>query len=285
MDKEDRQTSFSGLNGSSFPIIAGPCVIESSDHVTHMARLLAGVRDRLGLNLIFKASFDKANRSSSSSYRGVNLEEALPIFKQIKDEFSLPVLTDVHTPDQPARLAATVDVLQIPAFLCRQTDLLTAAAATGLSVNVKKGQFLSPWDVANVVEKLRAAGCRNYVITERGASFGYGNLVSDMRSIPIMQELGVRVIFDATHSAQLPGSLGGQTGGQRQYIPTVARAAVAAGCDGIFMEVHDQPERALSDAATQWPFDRFEELVGELLAFRETYRAHHQLRSEVNSRE
>jgi len=236
-----------------------------------MAGLLAGVRDKLHLQLIFKTSFDKANRTSAQSYRGVNLEESIPLFTRIREQYDLPVLTDVHTAEQPAQLRYAVDVLQIPAFLCRQTDLLQAAAKTGLTVTVKKGQFLSPWEVSNIVEKLRSAGCENLAITERGSSFGYNNLISDMRSIPIIQELGVPVIFDATHSAQLPGGLGSQTGGLRQYIPPVARAAVAAGCDGVFMEVHDNPPNARSDPATQWPFDRFESLLEELLAIRRVY--------------
>jgi len=259
------------FSDETFPVIAGPCVIESERHVLQMARLLAEARDRAGLQLIFKTSFDKANRTSSRSYRGISLEEALPIFRRIREEVGLPVLTDVHTPDQPALLRDVVDVIQIPAFLSRQTDMLTAAAQTGLSVNVKKGQFLSPWEVASIVEKLQDAGCESFALTERGTSFGYNNLVSDMRAIPIMQESGAPVIFDATHSAQLPGGQGSQTGGLRQYIPAVARAAVAAGCDGLFLEVHDQPDQALSDSATQWPLDRFESLMTELLAFRKTY--------------
>ncbi len=260
----------------SFPIIAGPCVIESEEHVLGMARMLAESRERLGLQLIFKTSFDKANRTSAQSFRGPGLEEALPIFQRIREETGLPILTDAHTPDQPERLKEVVDVIQIPAFLSRQTDLLMAAAKTGLSVNVKKGQFLSPWEVIHVVEKLKAGGCESFAVTERGASFGYNNLVADMRTIPILQTAGVPVIFDATHSAQLPGGPNGQTGGQREFIPAVGRAAVAAGCDGLFMEVHDDPARARSDAATQWPYERFESLVSDLLAFRQTYLgAHH----------
>jgi 2-dehydro-3-deoxyphosphooctonate aldolase (KDO 8-P synthase) len=255
----------------SFPIVAGPCVIESEQHVLDMARLLAEVRDRLGLQLIFKTSFDKANRTSSQSYRGVTLDAARPIFQRVREEFNLPILTDVHTPDQPEQLQDIVDVLQIPAFLSRQTDMLAAAARTGRAVNVKKGQFLSPDEVGRIAGKLKEEGCEEFAITERGASFGYNNLVADMRAIPIIQELDIPVIFDATHSAQLPGGLGSQTGGQRQYIPAVARAAVAAGCDGLFMEVHDQPEKALSDTATQWPFDKFETLILDLLAIRKTY--------------
>ena len=264
------------FSGKAFPVIAGPCVIESERHVLKMARLLAEARDRLGLQLIFKTSFDKANRSSPRSYRGVSLDDARPIFRRIREEFGLPVLTDVHTPDQPARLQGEVDVLQVPAFLSRQTDLLTAAAQTGLTVNVKKGQFLSPWEAANIVAKLREAGCESFAITERGASFGYNNLVCDLRAIPIMQELGAPVIFDATHSAQLPGGHGDRTGGLRRYIPALARAAVAAGCDGLFLEVHDQPDKALSDPDTQWPFERFESLMTEVSAIRKTYlEVHH----------
>ncbi len=259
------------LAQGTFPIIAGPCVIESEEHVLKMAQQLAQARDRLGLDLIFKTSFDKANRTSPTSYRGISLEEALPIFRRIKETTNLPLLTDVHTPDQPARLAAVVDVIQIPAFLCRQTDLLVAAARTGRTVSVKKGQFLSPWEVGNIVAKLKEAGCESFAITERGTSFGYNNLVTDMRAIPIMQELGVPVIFDATHSAQLPGGDGATTGGRRETIPAVARAAVAAGCDGLFMEVHDNPDKALSDRATQWPLDKFDGLVTGLLAIRKTY--------------
>ncbi len=259
------------FSADTFPVIAGPCVIESERHVLKMAHLLAEVRDRLGLQLVFKTSFDKANRTSSRSYRGISLEAALPIFRWIREEFGLPLLTDVHTPDQPDQLKDVVDVIQIPAFLSRQTDMLAAAAETGLTVNVKKGQFLSPWEMANIVEKLKEAGCESFALTERGASFGYNNLIADMRAIPIMQELGAPVIFDATHSAQLPGGQGDRSGGLRQYIPAVARAAVAAGCDGLFLEVHDQPDKALSDSGTQWPFDQFEGLVTQLLAFRRTY--------------
>ena len=259
------------FSNNEFPVIAGPCVIESEQHTLKMVRLLAEVRDRLGLQLIFKTSFDKANRTSSRSYRGISLENALPIFRRIREEVGLPVLTDVHTPDQPARLQDAVDVIQIPAFLSRQTDMLTAAAETGLTVNVKKGQFLSPWEAANIVDRLKGAGCESFALTERGTSFGYNNLVADMRAIPIMQELGVPVIFDATHSAQLPGGQGNRTGGEREYVPAMARAAVAAGCDGLFLEVHDQPDKALSDSATQWPFEQFEGLMTQLLAFRRTY--------------
>ena len=259
------------FGGDRFPVIAGPCVIESAEHVVFMAVRLAELGRDLGIELIFKSSFDKANRTSGDSYRGIGLEAARPIFRGIREQTGLPLLTDVHHPGQPAQLQDAVDVLQIPAFLCRQTDLLEAAAATGLAVNVKKGQFLSPWEVGSIIGKLKSAGSSNFAITERGTSFGYNNLVSDMRAIPIMQEQGATVIFDATHSAQLPGARGNSTGGLREYIPALARAAVAAGCDGLFIEVHDRPELALSDAATQWPLDRLEPLLRELLDLRRVY--------------
>ena len=262
------------FGGDRFPIIAGPCVIESEEHVVFMAERLAELGNNLGIELIFKSSFDKANRTSGESYRGIGLEAALPIFSGIRAQTGLPVLTDVHHPEQPAQLQGAVDVLQIPAFLCRQTDLLGAAAATGLAVNVKKGQFLSPWEVGAIIAKLQNAGSSSFAITERGTSFGYNNLVSDMRAIPIMQEQGAFVIFDASHSAQLPGAHGNATGGLRKYIPALARAAVAAGCDGLFIEVHDRPEQALSDAATQWPLDRLEPLLRELLDLRRVYLEH-----------
>ncbi len=247
----------------SFPIIAGPCVIESKKHVLKMARLLAEIRDRLNLQLIFKASFDKANRSLLNAYRGIWPEDDIPIFKTIREEIGLPVLTDIHIPWQAENLREVIDIIQIPAFLCRQTDLLIAAAQTDLAVNVKKGQFFSPYEISNIIEKLVLSGCKNYAITERGTCFGYNNLVVDIRAISIMQKAGVPVIFDATHSAKPPGG--------RQFIPTVARAAVAAGCDGLSLEVHDQPDKALSDSTIQWPLDQFEDLIVELLAFRKTY--------------
>ena len=260
-----------------FPIIAGPCVIESAEHVQGMAKMLAEARERLGIQLIFKASFDKANRSSISAYRGVDLAKAIAIFEVIKREYGLPIATDFHLPEQAGPLSKVVDVLQVPAFLCRQTDMLHAAAQHAPTVLVKKGQFLSPWEVKNIIGKLVESGCNQYALIERGTSFGYNNLVSDMRSIPIMQEQGAAVIFDATHSAQLPGKGGDHTEGLREYIPVVARAAVAAGCDGVFMEVHDSPDQALSDSATQWPLDKFDELVQELLAYRNTFTKVHNI--------
>ncbi len=254
-----------------FPIIAGPCVIESEEHTLMMAHKLAEIGESMGLDLIFKTSFDKANRSSLDAYRGVSIEEGVKILRRVKEETGLAVLTDVHTADQPEVLQDAVDIIQIPAFLCRQTDLLVAAAKTKKAVVVKKGQFLSPEEVTNILAKLAGAGCKNMAIIERGVSFGYNNLVSDMRAIAIMKKLGASVIFDATHSAQLPGGGGDHAGGMRDHIPAVARAAVAAGCDGLFLEIHDNPDEALSDKTTQWPLDKFVPLMSQLLAFRKTY--------------
>lgn len=256
------------FGNAALPLIAGPCVIENREHTLFLAGALKEITNRLGIPFIFKASFDKANRTSGDAYRGPGLENGLAILAEVKARFNLPLLTDIHQPDQAEPAARVVDVLQIPAFLCRQTDLLQAAAETGLTVNVKKGQFLAPSDMANVAEKLRQFGAIAILLTDRGTQFGYNNLVSDMRAIPIMRESGVPVIFDATHSAQLPGGAGTATAGQREYIPTVARAAVAAGCDGLFMEVHDHPDQALSDAATQWPLNELEQLLSGLAALR-----------------
>lgn len=252
-----------------FPLIAGPCAIEGRDHSLKMAESIRSIAEQVGLPYIFKSSFDKANRSSIRSYRGLGFEEGLKILGDVKSETGVLVLTDIHEPGQAKVVAEVADIIQIPAFLCRQTDLLTAASETGNIVNVKKGQFLAPWDMKNVVEKLEAAGCKQILLTERGHQFGYNNLVSDIRSIPIMQSLGYPVVFDATHSAQLPGGEGDQTAGMREYIPKVAQAAVAAGCDALFMEVHDDIEQAKSDAATQWPLDQLEELLIRLKRIRE----------------
>jgi 2-dehydro-3-deoxyphosphooctonate aldolase (KDO 8-P synthase) len=246
-------------------LIAGPCVIESETHALHMAEAIAAIAERLAMPYVFKASYDKANRSSGSSFRGLGLEEGLRILAKIKTELGLPVLTDVHESTLVPFVAEVADVLQIPAFLCRQTDLLNAAAQSGCTVNVKKGQFLSPWEMRNIVEKLEAQGCREIMLTERGSSFGYNNLIVDMRGLPVMRGFGYPVVYDATHSLQLPGGQGTATGGLREYIPHLARAAVACGIDGLFMEVHDQPERALSDAATQFPLDKLEPLLEKLL--------------------
>ena len=233
-----------------------------------IANAIQEITEKVGIPFIFKNSFDKANRSTFSSYRGLGIDEGLSILSDVKSQTGLPVLTDIHEASQTNSVADVVDVLQIPAFLCRQTDLLVAAAKTGKPVNVKKGQFLSPWDMKNIVEKLEISGCESILLTDRGTQFGYNNLVADMRAIPIMQKLAHPVIFDATHSAQLPGG-GTTTGGMREMIPTLAKSAVAAGCDGIFMEVHDNVHEAKSDASTQWPLDKLESLLLELKAIKE----------------
>ncbi len=253
---------------SDLPVIAGPCVIESREHTLRLVEALKTITGRLGLPFIFKSSFDKANRTAAAAYRGPGLEAGLRILAEVKTQFNIPVLTDIHWPEQAQKVAQVVDAIQIPAFLCRQSDLLVAAAQTGKPVNVKKGQFLAPGDMRNVVQKLEQAGNRDILLTERGVQFGYSNLVSDMRSIAIMRKTGYPVIFDATHSAQLPGGRGDATDGVRKYIPVVARAAVAAGCDGIFLEVHDNPDQARSDSATQWPLDKLEQLLIELKMIR-----------------
>ncbi|MEA1880810.1 MAG: 3-deoxy-8-phosphooctulonate synthase [Candidatus Marinimicrobia bacterium] len=252
------------FGGDGLPIIAGPCVIESRDHSLSMAEAIANVCEKVGVSLVFKSSFDKANRTSGDSFRGPGMDEGLSILSEIKESVGVPVLTDIHHPEQAATVAEVADILQIPAFLCRQTDLIEAAAKTGKTVNVKKGQFLSPWKVNSIVEKLVNAGNENILLTDRGTTFGYESLVSDMRSIPVMKETGYPVIFDATHSAQIPGASGGNTGGAREFIPTLAKAAVAAGADGIFMEVHDNVDEAKSDAPTQWPLDQLEDLLRSL---------------------
>ena len=245
-------------------IIAGPCVIESEDHALMMARECASRARDIGLDFVFKTSFDKANRSSIKSFRGVGLEAGLQVLSTIKREVGVPVLTDVHDVAQVDAVAEVADVLQIPAFLCRQTDLIQAAARSGRVVNIKKGQFLAPADARNIVEKAQAAGCDRVMLTERGVSFGYNNLVVDMRSFPIMSEFGVPIVFDVTHSLQLPGGLGHATGGLSQYIEPLARAGVACGVDAVFMEVHDAPERAPSDGPNMLPLHRLEALLGTL---------------------
>jgi 2-dehydro-3-deoxyphosphooctonate aldolase (KDO 8-P synthase) len=237
-----------------------------------MAREISRITSRLDVPYIFKASYDKANRSSARSFRGLGMEEGLRILQRVKDEFGVPVITDIHESHQVAPAAEVADVLQIPAFLCRQTDLLQAAAASGRVVNVKKGQFLSPWEIGNIIAKIEAAGGREIMITERGTSFGYNNLVVDMRSFPIMRQFGRPVVFDVTHSMQLPGALGDATGGQSEYIEYLARAGVACGIDGLFMEVHDNPAKALSDAATQFALDKLEGLLETLLRVHELVR-------------
>jgi 2-dehydro-3-deoxyphosphooctonate aldolase (KDO 8-P synthase) len=256
------------FGGNTLGLIAGPCVIESRSHSLKMANAIQEISQKVGIPFIFKTSFDKANRSTFSSYRGPGLDEGLSILSDVKNQTGLQILTDIHEESQANSVADVVDVLQIPAFLCRQTDILVAAAKTGKPVNVKKGQYLSPWDMKNVVQKLEISGCKTILLTDRGTQFGYNNLVADMRAIPIMQELNHPVIFDATHSAQLPGG-GTTTGGMRDMIPTLAKSAVAAGCDGIFMEVHDNVLEAKSDASTQWPLDKLESLLLELKAIKE----------------
>ena len=249
------------------PLIGGPCVIESRDHSLKMAESILSITESLGIPFIFKSSFDKANRSASDSFRGPAIENGLQILSDIKKELGIPVLTDVHLPDQCKEVSEAVDVLQIPAFLCRQTDLLHAAGKTGKVVNIKKGQFLAPNKMRFAAEKVSNTGNNNILLTERGSSFGYG-LVSDMTSIPTMQKTGYPVIFDATHSAQLPG--GEQiTGGNRKIIPTIAKAAVAAGCNGLFMEIHDNPDKAKSDSETQWPLDKLKSLLSIIIKVHE----------------
>lgn len=255
-------------NDAPLSIIAGPCAMESREHAMKMASTLKDICSRLGIGLIYKSSFDKANRTSLTGKRGMGLEEALPVFAEVKERFGLPVLTDIHENAHCAAVAAVVDILQIPAFLCRQTDLLIAAAQTGRTVNVKKGQFLAPWDMKNVVAKITGSGNPNVLVTERGASFGYNTLVSDMRSLPIMAEqTGAPVIFDATHSVQQPGGQGTSSGGERQFVPVLARAAVAVGVAGVFIETHDDPANAFSDGPNQVPLGEFEKLIRQLMAF------------------
>ncbi|HEX8160574.1 MAG TPA: 3-deoxy-8-phosphooctulonate synthase [Pyrinomonadaceae bacterium] len=245
-------------------VIAGPCVIESEEHAMMIARECAGIARAAGLAYIFKASFDKANRSSHSSFRGHGMGRGLAVLRRVREEVGVPVLTDVHDVSQVGPAAEVVDVLQIPAFLCRQTDLVNAAVRTGRAVNVKKGQFLAPEDARNIVEKARAAGGQKLLLTERGASFGYHNLVVDMRSFPVMRSFGVPVVFDVTHSLQLPGGLGHATGGQAEYIEPLARAGVACGVDAVFMEVHEDPSRALSDGPNALPLARLAPLLATL---------------------
>ena len=242
-------------------VIAGPCVIESTEHALMMARECAQRAKDAGLDFVYKSSFDKANRSSVKSFRGHGLNAGLDVLRRVKEELGVAVVTDIHDVSQVAEVAEVADILQIPAFLCRQTDLVTAAVESGRAVNVKKGQFLAPQDARNIVEKARAAGCRKLLLTERGVSFGYNNLVVDMRSFPIMRDFGVPVVFDVTHSLQLPGGLGNATGGLSQYIEPLARAGVACGVDAVFMEVHDHPETAPSDGPNMLPLERLGALL------------------------
>jgi 2-dehydro-3-deoxyphosphooctonate aldolase (KDO 8-P synthase) len=252
-------------NDRPLALIAGPCALESRAHALDMAGSLKDITARLGINLVFKTSFDKANRTSIGANRGIGIEQALPIFREIRERVGVPVITDVHLPEQCAPVAEAVDVLQIPAFLCRQTDLLLAAAATGKPVNVKKGQFLAPWDMKNVVAKLDHAGNRSVLVTERGVSFGYNTLVSDMRALPILAETGCPVVFDATHSVQQPGGQGTASGGERRFVPVLARAAVAVGVAAVFLETHQDPDSAPSDGPNMVPLDQMEGLLGRLI--------------------
>jgi 2-dehydro-3-deoxyphosphooctonate aldolase (KDO 8-P synthase) len=254
-------------NGLPLALIAGPCALESRYHALEMARALREIADRVGIGLVFKTSFDKANRTSAKSARGIGLDAALPIFAEIREKVGIPVLTDVHEPSQCARVAEVVDVLQIPAFLCRQTDLIVAAAHTGRAINIKKGQFLAPWDMSNVVAKVTGAGNRNVLVTERGVSFGYNTLVSDMRALPILARTGAPVIFDATHSVQQPGGQGTSSGGEREFVPVLARAAVAVGVAGVFIETHQDPDKAPSDGPNMIPLKEMEPLLRRLVAF------------------
>jgi 2-dehydro-3-deoxyphosphooctonate aldolase (KDO 8-P synthase) len=263
--------------GNSLPLslIAGPCALESRAHALEMAAALKEIAARVGIGLVYKTSFDKANRTSGKSARGLGLEQALPIFADIRDTLGIPVLTDVHESGQCARVAQAVDVLQIPAFLCRQTDLLIAAAKTGRAINVKKGQFLAPWDMKNVVAKITGAGNRNVLVTERGASFGYNTLISDMRALPILaRQTGAPVIFDATHSVQQPGGQGVSSGGEREFVPVLARAAVAVGVAGVFIETHQDPDKAPSDGPNMIALKEMEALLRRLREFDQVAKSH-----------
>jgi 2-dehydro-3-deoxyphosphooctonate aldolase (KDO 8-P synthase) len=265
-------TSDGGVTiGNDLPLtlIAGPCAMESRSHALEMAEALKQIADALAIGLVFKSSFDKANRTALAARRGLGMTEALPIFAEIKERFGLCILTDVHERDQCASIASVVDVLQIPAFLCRQTDLLVAAAETGKPVNVKKGQFLAPWDMKNVVAKITGSGNANVLVTERGASFGYNTLVSDMRALPIIAKVtgGAPVIFDATHSVQQPGGLGSSSDGEREFVPVLARAAVAVGVAGVFIETHDDPDAAISDGPNMVPLHEMPQLLRALIGY------------------
>ena len=262
-----------GLDQPLF-VSAGPCVIESEGLALESAGHLKEMTDKLGIPFIYKSSFDKANRSSLSSFRGLGVEEGLRILQKVKDEIGVPVLTDVHEDTALDEVAAVVDVMQTPAFLCRQTNFIQNVAKQGIPVNIKKGQFLAPWDMGNVVDKARATGNEQIMVCERGYTFGYNNLVSDMRGLAVMRDTGCPVVFDATHSVQLPGGQGASSGGQREHVPVLARAAVAAGIAGLFMETHPKPEEALSDGPNAWPLPMMEELLGTLKALDETVKKH-----------
>ena len=271
MDQKPNSTVSVGAvrfgNALPLALIAGPCALESRAHALEMATALKEIAARVGIGLVYKTSFDKANRTSARSARGIGLDAALPIFAEIRDSLKIPVLTDVHDAAQCACVAQAVDVLQIPAFLSRQTDMLIAAAQTGKVVNVKKGQFLAPWDMANVVDKITGAGNANVLVTERGVSFGYNTLVSDMRALPILKRMGAPVIFDATRSVQQPGGQGTASGGEREFVPVLARAAVAVGVAGVFIETHQDPDRAPSDGPNMLPLKEMEPLLRALIDF------------------
>tara|TARA_B100001057_G_C22713339_1_gene896723 strand:+ start:315 stop:1136 length:822 start_codon:yes stop_codon:yes gene_type:complete len=257
-------SDFEIANDKSFTLIAGPCQLESEAHAIKISSELKKITKELGINLIYKTSFDKANRTSLKGKRGLGLDKSLPIFDKIRKEIGVPVLTDVHTAEQCSIVANYVDVIQIPAFLCRQTDLLIAAAKTGKIINVKKGQFLAPWDMANVIKKIEESGNKNILITERGASFGYNTLVSDMRALPIMSKFGFPIVFDATHSVQQPGGMGDKSGGQREFVPHLARAAIAVGVGAIFIETHEDPDNAPSDGPNMVPLNEIKSLLKKL---------------------
>jgi 2-dehydro-3-deoxyphosphooctonate aldolase (KDO 8-P synthase) len=257
-------SNFEISNDKPFTLIAGPCQLENEEHAIKISTELKKITNELGINLIYKTSFDKANRTSLKGKRGMGLEKSLPIFDKIRKNVGLPVLTDVHTAEQCSILKDHVDVLQIPAFLCRQTDLLIAAAKTGKIINVKKGQFLAPWDMANVIKKIEDSGNKNILITERGASFGYNTLVSDMRALPIMAKFGFPIVFDSTHSVQQPGGMGEKSGGQREFVPYLARAAIAVGVGAIFMETHEDPDNAPSDGPNMVPLNEVKALLKKL---------------------
>jgi len=256
--------NFEIANNKRFTLIAGPCQLENEAHAIRISSELKKITAELGINFIYKTSFDKANRTSLKGKRGMGLEKSLPIFDKIREEVGVPVLTDIHTTEQCSKVAKHVDVLQIPAFLCRQTDLLIAAAKTGKIINVKKGQFLAPWDMANVIKKIEDSGNKNILITERGASFGYNTLVSDMRALPIMSKFGFPIVFDATHSVQQPGGMGEKSGGQREFVPYLAKAAIAVGVGAIFMETHEDPDNAPSDGPNMVPLNEIKNLLKKL---------------------
>ena len=258
-------SNFEIANDKPFTLIAGPCQLENESHAMKISTELKKITSDLGINLIYKTSFDKANRTSLKGKRGTGLEKSLPIFDKIRKEVGVPILTDIHTAEQCSIIADHVDVLQIPAFLCRQTDLLIAAAKTGKIINVKKGQFLAPWDMANVIKKIEDSGNKNILITERGASFGYNTLVSDMRALPIMSKFGFPIVFDATHSVQQPGGMGEKSGGQREFVPHLARAAIAVGVGAIFIETHEDPDNAPSDGPNMVPLNELKVLLKKLI--------------------